>query len=241
MNSALPLITANNLAVRRQQSWLLHDINLTLFEGEIVTLIGPNGSGKSTLVEALLGIIPITSGTITRHHELTIGYVPQKLNIDSTMPITVKRFLQLTKTKPNDLFDTIIQLTHIENLLHKNMQHLSGGEHQRVLLTRALLTNPHLLVLDEPVQGVDYHGEIALYQLINDARDLLKCGILLISHDLHIVMKNTDKVLCLNRHICCQGTPLSVMQNKEYHALFGSQKSDLLAFYQHDHDHSHHD
>jgi zinc transport system ATP-binding protein len=214
-------------------------VDLAIRAGEIVTLIGPNGSGKSTTVKALLGILPPSEGGVTRQPDLTVGYLPQRLAIDWTLPLTVRRLLNLTSRHSRPEIAAALAEVGIEHLAEAPVQQLSGGEFQRALLARAIIRRPQLLVLDEPVQGVDFAGEIALYELIRDIRQRLGCGILMISHDLHIVMGQTDTVVCLNGHVCCSGSPQAVTESPEYRALFGSQAAAALAIYRHDHDHVH--
>lgn len=234
-----PLIEAQGLGVRRGSHWLVRGVDLTIRPGEIVTLIGPNGSGKSTTVKALLGILESTEGRLHRRAGLRIGYVPQKLSIDQTMPLTVHRLMTLTGRHDPAAVATALEDVSIGHLAKRPVQQLSGGEFQRALLARALIRRPQLLVLDEPVQGVDFAGEIELYELIHDIRERLGCGILMISHDLHIVMGQTDTVVCLNGHVCCSGTPQVVTASPEYRALFGSRAASALAIYRHHHDHVH--
>lgn len=236
---AEPLIEARGLGVRRGGRWLVRGVDLSIRAGEIVTLIGPNGSGKSTTVKALLGILQPNAGDVTRRPGLSIGYVPQRLTIDWTMPLTVRRLLTLTGRHGAEEIHAALAEVGIEHLAEAPVQQLSGGEFQRALLARALIRRPALLVLDEPVQGVDFAGEIALYELIHGIRQRLGCGILMISHDLHIVMGQTDTVVCLNGHVCCSGTPQAVTESPEYRALFGSQAAAALAIYRHHHDHVH--
>ncbi len=233
------LIQARGLGVQRGGRWLVRGVDLTIRPGEIVTLIGPNGSGKSTTVKALLGILALSEGDVARTAGLSIGYVPQRLAIDWTMPLTVKRLMTLTGRHTAGEVAAALAEVGIPHLAAAPVQQLSGGEFQRALLARALIRRPALLVLDEPVQGVDFAGEIALYELIHGIRERLGCGILMISHDLHIVMGKTDTVVCLNGHVCCSGTPQAVTESPEYRALFGSQAAAALAIYRHDHDHVH--
>ena len=234
-----PLIEARGLGVRRGGRWLVRGVDLAIGPGEIVTLIGPNGSGKSTTVKALLGILTPSEGRVVRRSDLNIGYVPQRLAIDRTMPLTVRRLLTLTGGHGAAEIEAALAAVGIAQLIGAPVQQLSGGEFQRALLARALIRRPALLVLDEPVQGVDFAGEIALYELIHDIRERLGCGILMISHDLHIVMGQTDTVVCLNGHVCCSGTPQAVTESPEYRALFGAQAASALAIYRHHHDHVH--
>lgn len=234
-----PLITLSQAGLYRNGHWLVRGLDLTLERREIVTLIGPNGSGKSTTAKLALGIHTPDEGHVERQRSARIGYVPQKLSIDWTMPLTVARFMQLTDRLPKVQVETALSRTGVSHLARSDMRTLSGGETQRVLLARAIAQKPDILVLDEPAQGVDFAGEIALYELIRAVRDELDCGILMVSHDLHLVMAATDRVICLNGHICCQGSPTSVAEAPEYRQLFGRQAADILAVYRHQHDHEH--
>ena len=207
-------------------------------KGKIVTLIGPNGSGKSTTAKIALGLFKNIEGQVEKFTN-NIGYVPQKISIDWTLPLRVRDFMLLTDNLTEDVIDEALSLTGVINLKDKSLGNLSGGEFQRVLLARAISKKPELLVLDEPVQGVDFTGEIALYELIKEISEKLNCGILLISHDLHTVMSATDHVVCLNGHVCCSGSPIDVAKNREYKALFGEQASQTLSIYEHKHDHIH--
>ena len=230
-----PLIEAQGIGVRQGARWLVRGVDLSIGPGEIVTLIGPNGSGKSTTVKALLGIIETAEGRLQSRADLRIGYVPQSLAIDRTMPLTVRRLMNLTGRHDRAEIERALDEVGIASLAERPVQQLSGGEFQRALLARALVRRPQLLVLDEPVQGVDFAGEIALYELIHDIRERLGCAILMISHDLHIVMRQTDRVVCLNGHVCCSGTPQAVVTSPEYRALFGARAAAALAIYRHDH------
>ena len=212
--------------------------SLQVERGKIVTLIGPNGSGKSTTAKIALGIYKNIEGQVEKFTN-NIGYVPQKISIDWTLPLRVKDFMLLTDNLKDDILDEALTLTGVKHLRDNNLGNLSGGEFQRVLLARAISKKPELLVLDEPVQGVDFTGEIALYELIKKISEKLNCGILLISHDLHTVMTATDHVVCLNGHVCCSGSPKDVARNNEYKALFGEQASQTLSVYEHKHDHEH--
>ena len=237
--TAAPLVHAAGLGIRRDGRWLIRDVDVAVRRGEIVTLIGPNGGGKTTTAKALLGLIKIDAGRIERDENLKIGYVPQRFTVDWTLPFSVRRLMTLTAGHEEARIRDALEQTGAAHLIGAPVQTLSGGEFQRVLLARAIIGQPQLLVLDEPVQGVDYAGEIALYELIRSIRDRLDCGVLLISHDLHIVMAETDSVVCLNGHVCCSGTPESVVGNSEYRRLFGHRGASALAIYQHAHDHSH--
>lgn len=233
------LIKLHNAGLREGSDWRVRGVELSLHTGEIVTLIGPNGSGKSSTASMVLGITSPDEGEMSRNDNLVIGYVPQKLAIDWTLPLTVKRLMRLTNTVNDAQISKALERTGVFQLLNAQVQQLSGGEFQRVLIARAIAREPNLLVLDEPVQGVDVNGQAALYQLIASLRDELNCGVLLISHDLHLVMAATDKVICLNGHMCCHGTPKAVVESREYRALFGTAAASALAFYEHDHDHVH--
>ncbi len=232
------LVKLKDVGIKRNDKWLVKGVSLVVEKGKIITLIGPNGSGKSTTAKIALGLHKNIEGEVQK---LTnkIGYVPQKISIDWTLPLRVKDFMLLTDDLNDKLIDEALTLTGVDHLKNKNLGNLSGGEFQRVLLARAISKKPELLVLDEPVQGVDFTGEIALYELIKKISENLNCGILLISHDLHTVMSATDHVVCLNGHVCCSGSPLDVAKNKEYKALFGEQASQTLSIYEHKHDHVH--
>ncbi len=233
------LVDVAGAGVRRDGRWLVEGVDLSIRQREIVTLIGPNGSGKSTTAKLVTGVLKADAGTVARKAGLKIGYVPQKLSIDWTMPLTVRRLMTLTGSYPKDEIEAALAATGVAHLGNAEVQHLSGGEFQRALLARAMIRKPDLLVLDEPVQGVDFSGEAAIYDLIGRIRDETGCGILLISHDLHVVMAATDTVICLNGHVCCRGTPESVARSPEYLSLFGARAATALAVYQHHHDHTH--
>ncbi|MBN9362989.1 MULTISPECIES: metal ABC transporter ATP-binding protein [unclassified Devosia] len=233
------LVDVVGAGVRRDGRWLVEGVDVTIRKREIVTLIGPNGSGKSTTAKLVTGVLKPDAGAVSRKSGLRIGYVPQKLSIDWTMPLTVRRLMSLTGSYPASEIDAALAATGVAHLANAEVQHLSGGEFQRALLARAMIRKPDLLVLDEPVQGVDFSGEVALYDLIGRIRDETGCGILLISHDLHVVMAATDTVICLNGHVCCRGTPESVARSPEYLSLFGARAANALAVYQHHHDHTH--
>ena len=218
---------------------VLEAVDLDLFANSIVTLIGPNGAGKSTLLKVVLGLQAPESGAVRRKQGLVVGYVPQRLKIDPIFPLTVRRFLSLPKKRREDEILTMLEEVGAAYIIDQPVQDLSGGEAQRMLLARALLRRPDLLILDEPLQGVDFSGQISLFKLIERLRHDRGCGIIMVSHDLHIVMAGTDRVICLNRHICCSGQPESVSQHPEYLALFGPQAATGLAVYSHSHDHHH--
>lgn len=237
----MSLLSAEGLTVRFGGATVLEGVDLTLDPGEIVMVVGPNGSGKSTLLRALLGIQPPSAGRVTRKPGLRIGYVPQKLHIDQGLPITVRRFLSLPNRHTAAEAARALERVGMAGMENRQMVGLSGGQFQRVLLARALLSRPEILILDEPTQGLDQPGEAAFYRLIEEVRTELGCAILMVSHDLHVVMSASDRVICLNHHICCQGTPHVVSNAPEYRALFGLGTGGTLALYQHDHDHHHHD
>jgi len=234
------LVELHKAGFKQNNKWLVEDVTLKVEKGKIVTLIGPNGSGKSTTAKIALGIYKNIEGTVEKYTN-KIGYVPQKISIDWTLPLRVYDFMLLTEDISDEAIDEALALTGVTHLKDKNLGNLSGGEFQRVLIARAISKKPELLVLDEPVQGVDYTGEIALYELIKKISDTLNCGILLISHDLHTVMTATDHVVCLNGHVCCSGSPMDVAKNNEYKTLFGEQASQILSVYEHKHDHVHSD
>ncbi|QCI23035.1 zinc ABC transporter ATP-binding protein ZnuC [Buchnera aphidicola] len=235
----LELVRLNNVCLNLSNRSILTNISLSLIPNRVLTLIGPNGAGKSTLVRIILGLIKPSSGSIIRSHNLSIGYVPQKLNLNTLLPITVERFMQLSQRRNNRKILEILKRVNAESLKTYQLQKLSGGEMQRILLAKALLKNPNLLVLDEPIQGVDIMGQLALYKLINEIRYKLKCSILMVSHDLDFVMAKTDDVICLNNHICCSGTPETVCNNLEFISIFGFKRVQELAIYHHDHNHVH--
>jgi len=232
------LVKLSNAGISKNEKWLVREVNLEIHKGKIVTLIGPNGSGKTTTAKIALGLYKNIEGKVERFTK-NISYVPQKVSIDWTLPIRVIDFMVLTQDLSSEEISYALNLTGIDHLKQNNLRELSGGEFQRVLLARAIAKKPELLVLDEPVQGVDFQGEVALYALIKKISETLKCGILLISHDLHVVMSATDHVVCLNGHVCCSGSPVDVAQDKNYKELFGEKTSQLLSIYEHDHDHVH--
>ncbi|MBP6121248.1 MULTISPECIES: zinc ABC transporter ATP-binding protein ZnuC [Providencia] len=234
-----PLLNLNKISVSFGAKQVLKDVTFELNKGDIVTLLGPNGAGKSTIVRVVLGLLEPTSGTIKRASKLSVGYVPQKLHLDTTLPLTVKRFMMLKIGVRSTHLLPALERVKATHLIDQPMQKLSGGETQRVLLARALLNKPDLLVLDEPAQGVDITGQVALYDLINQLRTELGCAVLMVSHDLHLVMAKTDKVLCINGHICCSGTPDAVSNHPEFVAMFGYRGAQQLGVYRHQHNHQH--
>jgi len=238
----MSLITAEGISLKYATNTVLKDVSLTINKGEIVTVIGPNGSGKSTLLRALLGAIQPASGRIMRKPDLRIGYVPQRLMIEANMPLTVRRFLSLPKRHSASEIAEMLARVGVSGLETSQLTQLSGGQFQRVLLARALLGKPEILMLDEPTQGLDQPGIAGFYQLLETVRREIGCAVLLVSHDLHVVMSTSDRVICLNGHICCEGTPHVVSEAPEYRALFGDGTHGTMALYQHAHnDHCDHE
>ena len=235
----MTLISTQNMSVRLGGHVALRNVDFSISAGEIVTVVGPNGSGKSTLLKALIGAVKPYDGTITSQDGLRIGYVPQKLHIDPTLPITVRRFLSLPRRQTQAAIDQALSRVGAPDLQDKQMFALSGGQFQRVLLARALLEEPELLILDEPTTGLDQPGSAAFYTLLEDIKRETGAAVLMVSHELHVVMSASDRVICLNGHVCCHGTPDIVASAPEYRALFGSGTQGALALYRHDHDHSH--
>ena len=231
------LLAGTGLGVRRQGRWLVRGVDVLVRRGEIVTLIGPNGSGKTTTVRVLSGALAADEGTVARQPGLRLGYVPQRLHLDSSLPLTVERMMRLTGRLDERALANALARTGVSSLRRAELARLSGGELQRVLLARAIARSPDILVLDEPVQGVDASGELVLYDLIAQLRRETGCGVLLVSHDLHVVMAEADTVICLNGHVCCQGTPESVAASDAYAQLFDPRGT--LALYRHRHDHAH--
>ncbi len=234
-----PLIELADAGVYRDGRWLVRHVDLAVERGEIVTLIGPNGAGKSTAAKMALRIVRPDEGAVRHAPGLRIGYVPQKIAIDRTLPLSVERLMSLTGPLDRKAIMAALEAVGVAHLLKAETAHLSGGEFQRVLMARALARKPDIMVLDEPVQGVDFSGEAALYELIARLRRDTGCGVLLISHDLHLVMAATDRVVCLNGHVCCSGTPRDVTASPEYLRLFGARAVGPLAVYEHRHDHTH--
>ena len=237
--AVMTLLAAENLTVRFGAVEAVSGVSMQVRAGEIVTVLGPNGSGKSTLLRALLGIVSPSAGRVVRAPGLAIGYVPQRLAIDRAMPITVRRFLSLPHRVSDAAAVAALERVGLAGLGARQMASLSGGQFQRVLLARALLVKPQVLILDEPTQGLDQPGEAGFYRLIEEVRAQTGAAVLMVSHDLHVVMAASDRVICLNHHICCQGTPRVVSNAPEYRALFGLGTQGALALYQHAHDHSH--
>jgi zinc transport system ATP-binding protein len=240
MNSpSSPLIEAKQVSKLFGDNRVLDAVGLAISPGEIVTLIGPNGSGKTTLVRILLGLVPPSSGSVTRRPGLKVGYVPQIVHTDETLPLTVRRFLTLPRHVSKRDADGALKEVGAAHVAGTQLDRISGGEMRRVLLARALLRDPDLLVLDEPAAGVDVGGQAELYDLVCTIRDRHHCGVLMVSHDLHLVMAATDQVVCLNHHVCCTGQPDAVSRHPEYLALFGRHAGETLAVYTHHHDHQH--
>lgn len=233
-----PLVEVKDLSYQLNGRLILDNINLSISPKEIVSIIGPNGSGKTTLIKIMVGLIQPTSGIIHLKQHLRIGYMPQKLHMDPVFPITVERFLRLGIDAQSKEIKDQLHIVGVAHVFNNSMSKLSGGEFQRVLLARALLRKPELLVLDEPVQGVDVLGQGELYDLIAAIRDQNDCAVLLVSHDLHIVMAKTNRVVCLNQHICCAGNPEMVSQDPAFTQMFGPAAQGV-AFYTHHHDHAH--
>ena len=233
------LIEVQNLCVGYGTKKVLRNVNLSLSKNEIVTIVGPNGSGKTTLFKSIIGSTPISSGKVLIRPNLKIGYVPQVLNVDRSLPLTVERFLSLANKPKNKDYISAQQVLDSDDLLFKQISTLSSGQLQRVLLARALVNKPEVLLLDEATRGLDQPGSAAFYRKIEEIRNTTGCAILMISHDLHVVMSASNRVICLNGHICCQGEPRSVASSPEYKAMFGSNVDGTLALYQHNHKNNH--
>jgi len=234
-----PLVSVEGLSVRDGGRVLLDHVDMAIHPGEIVTVIGPNGAGKTTLLRAIIGTVAPSAGQVRRAKGLRIGYTPQKLAIERTAPITVDRFLSVgARLAPGDR-TRALERTGVLEMRGAQMADLSGGELQRALLARALMRKPNLLILDEPTQGLDQPGEAGFYRLIEEIRRETGCAILIVSHDIHVVMRAADKVVCLNGHVCCAGAPSAVSADPSYLRLFGGRADATLALYRHNHDHSH--
>ena len=235
----MKLLEVDRLSVRYRATEVLHDVSLSIAPGEIVTIVGPNGSGTTTLLRAIVGAVPAAAGRILRAPGLVVGYVPQRLHVDPTLPITVARFLSLPGGAAKADVAAALDRAGVPGIARRQMSELSGGQLQRVLLARALVARPGLLLLDEPTAGLDQPGSAAFYRLIEEVRRETGCAVLMISHELHVVMAASDRVICLNGHVCCHGTPEHVSSAPEYRALFGTGTHGALALYRHEHDHSH--
>ncbi len=235
----MSLLSAEKITVAHGRSVVLSNVDFAIDKGEIVTIVGPNGSGKSTLLRALIGAMDVTSGRVMRKDNLRIGYVPQKLHIDPTLPITVRRFLNLPHKVSNVQAQEALAQAGVAGIGAQQMAGLSGGQFQRVLLARAILSNPDILILDEATQGLDQPGSAAFYKQIEQVRAELGCAVLMVSHELHVVMSASDRVVCLNGHVCCEGTPEVVSAAPAYRELFGTGTGGALALYRHEHDHGH--
>ncbi|MEM6593935.1 MAG: metal ABC transporter ATP-binding protein [Pseudomonadota bacterium] len=235
----MTLLSVDHVSIAYGAKTVLSDVSMALEPAEIVTIVGPNGSGKTSLLRAILGAIAPKTGMVRLKPGLKIGYVPQKLHIDPTLPITVAGFLRLTDRVAKSECHEALDAAGVPDLFEQQMSQLSGGQFQRVLLARALIGKPDILLLDEATQGLDQSGSAAFYRQIEKVKSQTGCAILMISHDLHVVMSASDRVICLNGHICCQGTPAVVASAPEYRALFGSGSGGALALYRHEHDHSH--
>ena len=233
------LITLNNISLSHNGKNVLDDVSFKLHEGEFITLIGPNGAGKSSLIKVLLGVIKQDSGDITYTDNIRLGYTPQTFSANPFIPISVKDFLSLNQKLDSEFMLKTFELTGVKDLLKSPLKNLSGGELQKVLLTRALLNKPNVLILDEPAQNLDVDGQMQLYKLIQDIHQQQNCAVLMVSHDLHRVMKESTQVLCLYHHICCEGLPESILKDEKFNDLFADQINDLMATYEHHHNHHH--
>lgn len=239
MKLSAPLIQSQGLGLAIAGKVILDRVDIAIQSQEIVTVIGPNGAGKTSLLQVLLGLQSPTKGKIIRRPGLTVGYLPQRFTVDPSLPLAVDRLLTLTRSATAKEIDRVLEEVKAKHLRKAQVSTLSGGELQRVLLARALIGQPQLLILDEPTQGVDMTGEAEFYRLIADIRRVRGCAVLLVSHDIHLVMAATDRVICLNRHICCHGLPDAVGRDPEFLRLFGSRAAEAFALYVHHHDHDH--
>jgi|TARA_B100000953_G_scaffold11215_1_gene9981 zinc transport system ATP-binding protein len=233
------LITADNISLNHQGKNILDSVSFKLHQGEFITLIGPNGAGKSSLIKILLGLIHQDSGKVKYSKNIRLGYTPQTFSPNPFIPISVIDFLSLNQKVETALTNEIIEITGIAGLLDSPLKKLSGGELQKVLLARALLNKPNVLILDEPAQNLDIDGQMQLYKLIQDIHQKNNCAVLMVSHDLHRVMKESTQVLCLYHHICCQGHPESILNDEQFNDLFADQINELMTTYEHHHNHQH--
>ena len=233
------LITLNNITLSHNGKNVLDDVSFKLHQGEFVTLIGPNGAGKSSLIKILLGVIKQDSGSVAYQEDIRLGYTPQTFTANPFIPISVKDFLTLNQKLDSVFMQQTFDLTGINDLLQLPLKNLSGGELQKVLLSRALLNKPNVLILDEPAQNLDVDGQMQLYKLIQDIHQQQNCAVLMVSHDLHRVMKESTQVLCLYHHICCEGLPESILKDEKFNDLFADQINELMATYEHHHNHHH--
>ena len=235
----MKLLSTIGISVKYGANIVLRDISLDINRGEIITIVGPNGSGKTTLVKTIIGAVSPFAGSISLKENLRLGYIPQRLNIGTTLPMTVQRFLNLTHKISKEDCLSALRTAGVPDLLNKQMSNLSGGQFQRVLMARALQGSPEILILDEATQGLDQAGSADFYKQIEIVRNERGCAVLMISHELHVVMSASDKVICMNGHICCSGAPEAVAIMPEYHELFGVNTDGVLALYRHNHDHKH--
>ncbi|WP_051076321.1 zinc ABC transporter ATP-binding protein ZnuC [Thioalkalivibrio sp. ALMg11] len=239
VTDASPLLAARDVSLERGGRVILDHVSVQVRPAEVTVVIGPNGAGKTSLLRVLLGLWKPGQGKVERRRGLRIGYMPQRLQIEPVLPLSVRRFLTLRQRAPEAELRERLERVGVPHLLHKPVQSLSGGEMQRVLLARALLNRPNLLVLDEPAQGVDIVGQGEVFKLIDDIRHETGCGVLMVSHDLHLVMAGADAVICLNQHVCCTGRPEEVSRHPEYQRLFPETDMQGIGVYKHDHDHVH--
>lgn len=233
----MSILSINDISLDYNGRSVLSDVSMSVERGQIVTIVGPNGSGKSTLLRGIVGALPLSKGEINKAHNLKIGYVPQRLSLDRNMPMRADRFLRLMA--PGIDVTKALHSVGLKDVSTLQMNSLSGGQFQRLLLASAIYSEPDLLLLDEPTQGLDQPATAEFYRLIETTRKKLDCAVLMVSHDLHVVMSTSDQVICLNGHVCCQGPPKVVSKAPEYRALFGTGTEGALALYQHDHDHAH--
>jgi len=233
------LISAKNVSVLKNQKSILENIDIQINKKDFITIVGPNGAGKTMLLKCLMGFYKPTSGMIERKEKLKIGYMPQSINVINTMPMTVKGFITVKKKYDDVSLHKVITEVNLGEIVNKQLSVLSGGEMQRVLLARSLLNNPDLLILDEPAQNLDISGQLNFYKLIQEIYSKRDISILMVSHDLHLVMVSTKKVLCLYKHICCSGAPQQIAKDPEFLSMFGKDMANMMSIYQHSHDHDH--